>query len=95
MYIMDRLTDKVDWNKKIFNEEIVAKWRVEAKQISDVELWNIAMKDGDEWSHDFEKIDEEAEERDYPRLRCLLEGIVNDNTFDCVSESDRDTTDEN
>ncbi|KFY72305.1 hypothetical protein V499_07558 [Pseudogymnoascus sp. VKM F-103] len=30
MVLMDRLSDKVDWHKKVFNEEIVSKWRKEA-----------------------------------------------------------------
>lgn len=30
MILMDRLTDKPNWHEKVFNEEIVAKWRHEA-----------------------------------------------------------------
>ena len=30
MLVMDSLTDKVDWHKKIFDVEIVGKWRKEA-----------------------------------------------------------------
>lgn len=29
LMIMDRITDKKDWEEKIFNEEITTKWRVE------------------------------------------------------------------
>lgn len=28
--LMDRLTDKPDWHEKVFNDEIVSKWRNEA-----------------------------------------------------------------
>lgn len=83
MNIMDRLTDKTDWNIKVFDEEIVAKWRAEAKAIPDIEFWKISIKDksvnyGGEY----------VEER-YIK-ECKLEGIVNDNTFDVVSYVDRD-----
>ena len=30
MLLMDRLTDKPNWNEKVFDEAIVAKWRAEA-----------------------------------------------------------------
>lgn len=30
MIVMDRLTDKPDWYRKVFDEEIVAKWTEEA-----------------------------------------------------------------
>lgn len=30
MAIMDKITDKSDWDKKIFDENIVQKWRQEA-----------------------------------------------------------------
>jgi hypothetical protein len=42
MHIMDRLTDKVDWHKKVFDEKIVAKWRAEALAYPDKALWVIA-----------------------------------------------------
>jgi hypothetical protein len=83
MHIMDRLTDKKDWNKKVFDEEIVARWRAEAKAIPDIEFWNMAVRD--KWN--FYPYNEwrEEEEEVVVRFRCLLEGIVNDSTFDCVS----------
>ncbi|KAI1749122.1 hypothetical protein F4782DRAFT_514666 [Xylaria castorea] len=42
MHIMDRLTDKVDWHKKVFDDKIVAKWRAEALAYPDEVLWMIA-----------------------------------------------------
>ncbi|KAF1973741.1 hypothetical protein BU23DRAFT_580213 [Bimuria novae-zelandiae CBS 107.79] len=48
MHIMDRLTDKKDWNMKVWDEEIVAKWREEAKAVPDVEFWKIATEE-DTW----------------------------------------------
>ncbi|KAI1024261.1 hypothetical protein LB504_005120 [Fusarium proliferatum] len=35
MILMDTLTDKLDWHKKVFNETIVQKWRDEARQQSE------------------------------------------------------------
>lgn len=86
MHIMDRLADKADWNKKVWNEDIVAKWRAEAKAIPDIEWWNIATK-GKDMRGDEEMSEPEDEDyHPYLQLRCQLEGIVNDNTFDCVSK---------
>lgn len=33
--VMEKLTDKPDWHKKVFDEEIVSKWREEALAIPD------------------------------------------------------------
>lgn len=38
--IMDKLTDKPDWHKKVFDETIVAKWRQEALAIPDKVFWD-------------------------------------------------------
>jgi hypothetical protein len=81
MHIMDRLTDKADWNKKVWDDGIVEKWRVEAKGIADIEWWNIATGMQAEEEPD----PEDEDYRPYMRHRCQLEGVVNDNTFDCVS----------
>ncbi|KAI1355991.1 hypothetical protein F5Y01DRAFT_268212 [Xylaria sp. FL0043] len=45
MHIMDRLTDKVDWHKKVFDDEIVARWRAEALAYPDEALWKLAATD--------------------------------------------------
>lgn len=42
MNIMDRLTDKDNWHLKVFDPEIVEKWRKEASEIPDDELWRQA-----------------------------------------------------
>lgn len=64
MSIMERLTDKENWQKKIFDKDVVARWRDEALAIPDSDLWN--MLDPDE-------------------SVVPLKGILNGNTFDCVS----------
>ncbi len=43
MHVMDRLTDKVDWHKKVFDERIVAQWRVEAIAYPDDVFWMLAV----------------------------------------------------
>lgn len=45
MLIMETLTDKPDWHKKVFDDEIVAKWRAEAMAYPNDELWNAAVSD--------------------------------------------------
>lgn len=40
MILMDRLTDKVDWHKKVLDEEIVAKWRKEALEQPEDDLYS-------------------------------------------------------
>ncbi|KUJ09394.1 uncharacterized protein LY89DRAFT_628514 [Mollisia scopiformis] len=42
MIIMDRLMDKPDWEKKVFDDEIIAKWRKEALEYPDDSLWKQA-----------------------------------------------------
>ncbi|KAK4224486.1 hypothetical protein QBC38DRAFT_511743 [Podospora fimiseda] len=45
MILMDRLTDKPNWDDKIFDETIVAKWRDEALSQPERELWNQILGD--------------------------------------------------
>ncbi|KAL5353163.1 hypothetical protein ACLOAV_001196 [Pseudogymnoascus australis] len=49
MVLMDRLSDKVDWHKKVFDEEIVAKWRKEALEQPEDKLFSqvVESKVGD------------------------------------------------
>ena len=50
MILMDRLTDKPDWNRKVFDEDIVAKWTSEALALPVEPLWNsIALEDVKPW----------------------------------------------
>jgi hypothetical protein len=42
MNIMDKLTDKSDWHKKVFNDAIVEKWGREALEIPDATLYHLA-----------------------------------------------------
>jgi hypothetical protein len=58
--IMERLTNKQDWHKKVFSESIVAKWREEAFAIPDREFRKLAT-----FSKKPFKGDEENEGNDY------------------------------
>ncbi|KAF2106157.1 hypothetical protein BDV96DRAFT_675784 [Lophiotrema nucula] len=42
MDIMERLTDKDRWDTKVFDEKIIERWRKEALEIPDTELWSLA-----------------------------------------------------
>lgn len=42
MFIMDMLTDKANWHKKVFDVEIVSTWRKEALGYPEEELWSQA-----------------------------------------------------
>jgi hypothetical protein len=42
MGLMDTLTDKPDWHKKVFNDTIVEKWEKEALAIPDDTLYHLA-----------------------------------------------------
>ncbi|KAF7952592.1 uncharacterized protein EAE97_002089 [Botrytis byssoidea] len=81
MSIMDRLTDKEDWHKKVFNEEVVSKWREEALAIPDEQFWMIAISDKQDTRHYHVNI--HASNDDLDRR---LEGIMNTSTFDCCIE---------
>lgn len=62
MVLMDRLSDKVDWHKKVFDEEIVAKWRKEALEQPEDKLFSqlVEGKSGDKVSMPRARIISEA-----------------------------------
>lgn len=39
MILMDRLTDKPNWQEKVFDEEVVSKWRSEAMEQPEDDLY--------------------------------------------------------
>ncbi|KAF7898749.1 hypothetical protein EAF00_005195 [Botryotinia globosa] len=81
MSIMDRLTDKKDWHKKVFNEEIVSKWRAEALAIPDEQFWMLAIRDKRQTRNYHGII-----HSNHDRLERKLENIMNTSTFDCCIE---------
>ena len=82
MNIMERITDKEDWDKKVFDEQIVSKWRAEALTIPDSELWRLAA--GEKWQRHNE--DGSVTVQDHVGLQGVdpLEGIMTETVFDCV-----------
>ncbi|ATZ53930.1 hypothetical protein BCIN_09g06840 [Botrytis cinerea B05.10] len=81
MSIMDGLTDKEDWHTKVFNEEIVSKWRAEALAIPDEQFWMIAIRDKQQTRNNHGKIS-----TNHDNIDRRLEGIMNASTFDCCIE---------
>jgi Protein of unknown function (DUF4246) len=82
MSIMDRLTDKEDWHKKVFDDDIVSKWREEALAIPDEQFRNLAQSDKyQRWDGDGNLRVENDRLLGHPDP---LTGIMNANTFDCV-----------
>ena len=77
MVIMDRLTDKLDWEKKVFNAEIVSKWRKEALDYSEEALWDEAT--GGKHINEIQPISPE-QVRSWP----IAEPIMTSETFDYV-----------
>lgn len=76
MDVMEKLTDKPDWHKKVFDDTIVARWRNEALAVPDKELFKLATAGNSLYNDD-----------DYDRwfIDKIPEGILNGCSFDCVS----------
>lgn len=76
MGIMDRLTDKNDWHKKVYDGVIVQKWREEAMAIPDEEFMKVAAAPESEW----------ARATEYPKdyVSTTVEGIMSGDAFDYV-----------
>ncbi|CAI4213483.1 unnamed protein product [Parascedosporium putredinis] len=54
MVVMDRLTDKPDWQRKIFDDSIVEKWKREAINLPLQPFWEeLAEQAPDNWRADF------------------------------------------
>ncbi|KAI4940146.1 uncharacterized protein J4E92_001434 [Alternaria infectoria] len=83
MDVLEKLTDKPDWHKKIFDDEIVAKWRKEALAIPDGRFWHLATAGMRQYWTD----DEDRLELHNGRGSCPLENILDEATFDTVSYS--------
>lgn len=42
MDVMEKLTDRTEWSRKVFDEEIVAKWKKEALALKDEDFYKLA-----------------------------------------------------
>ncbi|KAF2649455.1 hypothetical protein K491DRAFT_698080 [Lophiostoma macrostomum CBS 122681] len=86
MSIMDKLTDKEDWQKKVFDEAIVAKWRKEALEIPDQEFVKLATSDKYQY-WDVNGYVTTREDNVYNSDPRGLEGVMDADTFNvCVQE---------
>lgn len=50
MAIMDRLTDKSEWHRKVFDEAIVSKWKEEAMAVPDKQWMAVAAAPKSVWA---------------------------------------------
>lgn len=80
MGIMDRLTDKTDWHKKVFDDTIVEKWCEEAMAIPDEEFMKVAAAPESDWAPGrvVKTMTTEGVETLVPTR---VEGIMSKNTF--------------
>ncbi|EUC33067.1 hypothetical protein COCCADRAFT_97087 [Bipolaris zeicola 26-R-13] len=84
MDVMEKLTDKENWHRKVFDEDIVAKWRKEALAVPDADFWTLAtyaklqMWPNDDGPPVFENPSS---------LECGLTNIMDEATFQsCIEE---------
>jgi hypothetical protein len=82
MSIMDRLTDKDDWQKKVFDDEIVSKWREEALAIPDEQFMHLATRDKSQQWDENGKLSVYDDYR-FGQVR-PLKGIMTTNAFNYV-----------
>ena len=83
MDVLEKLTDKPDWHKKVFDDEIVAKWRKEALAIPNQHFWHLAIAaKSQHWTHDDDRLELHDD-----RQSCILENILDEATFDTVRYS--------
>ena len=84
MMVMDRLTDKADWHKKVFDDTIVAKWRDEALAIPDDELYTLAARGKKRF--DAEEMYHETYPNDFDSRLKRPKGIISGDTFNWVRQ---------
>jgi hypothetical protein len=84
MDVMEKLTDKPDWHKKVFDDEIVSKWRTEALSIPNEELFKLATSGKHQYWHPNNNGQPEFRDDD-PGM--MPEGIMSEQAFACVRRS--------
>lgn len=82
MGIMDMLTDKEDWYKKVFIGSIVEKWREEVMTIPDEDLMAAAAAPSSDW-YRASQVDLDAEDRP-GAAATRVKGIMSRGAFDYV-----------
>ncbi|KAJ4376011.1 hypothetical protein N0V83_001291 [Neocucurbitaria cava] len=83
MDVMEKLTDKEDWHKKVFDDEIVAKWRKEALAIPDEEFWKLAINGKRQW---WDSNDDVRLQIDSSGGVEMSKGIMSEAAFSCCIE---------
>ena len=73
MDVMEKLTDKANWHQKVFDEEVVSKWRQEALAIPDEYFWDLALSAKGQTLPD-----------DEPSIDRRIENILDTATFQAV-----------
>src|SRR5437773_1016839 len=83
MNIMEKLTDKHSWHEKVFDDLIVSKWREEALEIPDGDLWDLATSGKQQLYND----DGSVTVRAHYSMQSVvpLKGILTEKVFDHVS----------
>jgi hypothetical protein len=78
MDVMEKLTDKPDWNRKVFDDEIVEKWKKEALAVPDQDLYKLATSGKRQyWGEDGVEVQDDEG-------GVMPENILNDTAFNCV-----------
>lgn len=86
MAIMDRLTDKPEWYRKVFDEAILSKWKDEALAVPDEEWMKIAAAPRSEWDEPLPRsMWENHDFREVPTVPSKVVGIMDEKAFDYVS----------
>jgi len=85
MHIMDQLTDKKDWEKKVFDDTIVSKWREEALAMPDSHFMRLSTSGKGGWTYADGNLTR-ADDGDIERIGPTVP-IMTGNTFDCVSNT--------
>lgn len=87
MDIMDKLTDKPDWHKKVLDEEIVTKWKEEALAIPDDVLLKLSTAGKSQSWDENEGGQVHLRDDDLFRKQEQVESILNPTVVDYVSTS--------
>lgn len=86
MAIMDRLTDKPEWHRKVFDDAIVSKWKQEAMAVPDEEWMKVAAAPGSEWVRPRRRvIHTDGQTRQVAVAAQEVVGVMSEQAFDYVS----------
>jgi hypothetical protein len=90
MDVMEKITDKPDWHKKVFDDTIVSKWQEEALTIPDEELYRLATSGKRIHYNEIDGVEQMIMEDDpWVKPDQMPKGILNEQAFDSVSTGPR------